>query len=434
MIKAYTQRTRLSAQSLVLLPLLGLSLCASAQQGSSGNTTIFSGAQMTFFGDHSFSSGGGGTQPGIIGTVRTAPYGILNFSTAANSYTGAGDAAHVDGYVRKLGTTSFIFPVGDNGQYGPFAASGDGTTGAYFNVDPSSAVTSSLGGGNYGVLPAGGPFSSGSMTGGVNAVSTAEYWDIDGSNATPLTLTWDAGSNVSTLTGGLLASLTIVGWNGSAWEPVGSTVDVTSVLGGASTLTAGSITTSAPVTPNTYTVYTLGAITNPLPVTLLSFNAVKDRGTALLSWKTADEQDLARFDAEHSSNGQDWATLGVVAAGKGNMSNYSFVHRTPANGLNLYRLKVTDLKGRHSYSAVRSLSFGSSNSTLYPNPATNFVTVADAGAVQSLSLADLAGREVYPMQPLQNGRLDLGHLAAGTYLVTILYKDGSTEQLRLIRK
>lgn len=244
--------------------LMVTSLSTFAQQGSQGNTTIFSGAQMTVFGAHNFVTGGSGTQPGIINTIRTAPYGVLNFGTGATQ-SGANDANHVDGYVRKLGTTSFIFPVGDNGQYGPFAAAADGTTGAYFHVDPSSAITSMVGGGNYPVLPAGGPFATSSKATDVTTVSPKEYWDIDGSNPTPITLTWDAISDITTLTGSNLTKLGIVGWNGAQWVKIPATVDATSVLGGTSSLAAGSITTTATIVPNTYTAYTLAAIVNGVP-------------------------------------------------------------------------------------------------------------------------------------------------------------------------
>ncbi|OZI07837.1 hypothetical protein BWI93_12480 [Siphonobacter sp. BAB-5385] len=257
-------RFKALAQAVAVMSLLSLAENTFAQQGSQGNTTIFGGAEMTVFGAHSFATGGGGVQPGIVNTIRTAPYGVLNFGTAA-SQTGANDANHVDGYVRKLGTTSFIFPVGDNGQYGPFAAEGDGTTGAYFHVDPSSAITSMVGGGNYPVLPTGGPFATSSKDANVTTVSTKEYWDIDGATATKITLTWDGISDVTTLTGSSLTKLGIVGWDGTKWVKIPATVDATSVLGGTSSLTAGSITTTATIVPNTYTAYTLASVVNIIP-------------------------------------------------------------------------------------------------------------------------------------------------------------------------
>ncbi|SFE67979.1 beta strand repeat-containing protein [Spirosoma endophyticum] len=243
----------------VVLVLLVMALSARAQQGSQGNTTIFSGAQMTLFGNHNFLTGGAGTQPGIIGTVRSSPAGVLSFAATATGYTGANDANHVDGYVRKQGAGSFVFPTGDNGHYGPFAAAADGTTGAYFFTNPSTAVTSNLGGGNYAALPAGAPFSTSAKDATLSVVSTQEYWDIDGTNNTTITLTWSTLSAIGTLTSNDLSKLTIVGWNGTQWVAIASAVDVTSVLGGTSNLTAGSITTTGVLTPNAYTAYTFGA-------------------------------------------------------------------------------------------------------------------------------------------------------------------------------
>ncbi|MCF2445022.1 hypothetical protein L0657_13730 [Dyadobacter sp. CY345] len=249
---------------MVAAAMLAAGTAAQAQEGGQGNTTIFGGAQMTFFGNHNFLTGGSGTQPGVILTERaTANISYLNFSGAGLTATGVTDASYVDGYVRKYGTGQFIFPTGDNGFAGQFAASADGTSGAYYHANPATAVTSNLfTGTNYPALPTGGPFPTGLLNrgGGVKTVSSVEYWDIDGATATPITLTWDAGSNVSTMTSGILTALTIVGWNGTQWVRIPSTVDATSVLGGASSLTGGSITTSISVVPNTYTAYTLGSL------------------------------------------------------------------------------------------------------------------------------------------------------------------------------
>jgi hypothetical protein len=56
--------------------------------------------------------------------------------------------------------------------------------------------------------------------------------------------------------------LSVLGWNGTQWVAIASTVDTTSLLGGSSTLTSGSITTNAALVPDTYEVYTLGTLCN----------------------------------------------------------------------------------------------------------------------------------------------------------------------------
>ena len=417
------------AMVIMLFPFL-----ASSQQGSQGNTTVFGGATMTFFGSHNFFTGGGGAQPGIIGTVRTAPYGVLNFASTAVSYTGANNANNVDGYVRKSGTTSFIFPAGNNGYYGPFAASADGTTGAYFHADPNSAIVPNPAGGSYPPLPAGAPFSTSSKGSGVTTVSSVEYWDIDGSGSTNVTLTWNAGSGVGTLTGNSLSQLAIVGWDGSKWVNIPSTVDATSVLGGSSTLTAGSITTSANITPDTYTAYTLGYTGVILPVTLLSFTAIKESGAVKLNWETTNEVDFSHFEIQHSMPNQgDWTVIGVIPSAITSTLNkdYSFTDANPAKGVNLYRLKMIDLDGQYTYSQICQISFDGSNEiVIYPNPASDHINILtnNAGTVKLVKLSDLSGKTLLSTTLLaNNSRIDIKTMAPGIYILTIFYQDGTKE-------
>jgi hypothetical protein len=344
----------------ILFILMVLVFEARAQEGSQGNTTIFAGAQATVFGNYNFVTGGGGTQPGIVGTERTTSaigtgFGVLNFSAPTLTVTGADDANHVDGYVRNLGAGLFVYPVGDNGFFGPFAATGAGTVGAYFHTDATNAVTSNLAGGNYPVLPATGPFPTTSKSMSLGTVSTVEYWDIDGTNASKISLTYDAGSAVGTLTGSSLNKLTIVGWDPatSQWVKIPSTVDVTSVLGGASNLTTGSITTNSTVIPNNFTVYTLGSMVPDLTPTLdinsLSFatdGTSRDFVVNLFEINNVDASGLIRFRITKlsaftitfplTSGTSD--VFGGIANENGNwdfVENASFITVTAKTGINI---------------------------------------------------------------------------------------------------
>lgn len=414
------------------LALLALSGAAQAQQGSSGNTYIFGGAQMTFFGTHDFVNGGSGALPGIIGTVRSDPNGVLNFAETA-SHTGGSDAAHVDGYVRKYGTSPFVFPVGDNGFYGPFAAAADATNGAYYHSDPTSAITDDLGGGNYPVLPAGGPFPSATFEAALQAVSTIEYWDINGTNATAITLTWDAGSNISGLTGAQLDKLTIAGWSGSQWVPIASKADATSVLGGASSLTAGSITTIAPLAPNTYTAYTFASRVTPLPVTLASFDAKPEGQTALLTWVTTEETNSDRFDVERSMDGKDWAVIGTVNAAGESISRktYNFTDARPSAGKNFYRLNMIDADGTQAYSRIRIVEWQGVAQWVFPNPASGPVYVSNPSGITAATLTDLSGRLQRNVDVAADGELEIKNVPGGTYLLKVHRKDGTQATSRL---
>lgn len=241
-----------------------------AQASTFGNTFIFKQGNVTLHaGNHSFLNASAGVQPGIVGTARNnaTGIGVLAYMPSA-TWSNASNTAHVDGYVRSYQANAFVFPIGDNGVYRPAAVSTatltNPTDAAYYGVNPSVAITSSLLGGNEPVLPTDGPFAITATAAGIEQVSNNEYWDINGATAAKITLTWNAASALGTLTSNTLAKVSIVGWNGTQWVVLPSTVDATSILGGASTITAGSISTNAALVPNTYSVYTLASICTPV--------------------------------------------------------------------------------------------------------------------------------------------------------------------------
>ncbi|SEJ37781.1 Por secretion system C-terminal sorting domain-containing protein [Dyadobacter sp. SG02] len=410
---------------------------AQAQEGSQGNTTIFGGAQMTFFSNHNFVTGGGGAQPGVILTERAAGnFGVLNFAGDNLTSTGASDAGYVDGYVRKYGAGQFVFPVGDNGSLGQFAASADGVMGAYFHADANTAVTSNLfTGTDYAALPTGGPFATSSMGTNVDVVSTVEYWDIDGANATPLTLTWDAGSAIGTLTNSQLNKLTIVGWNGTQWVAIPSKVDTTSVLGGSSDLTTGSITTTSPLAPDTYTAYTFASLTLPLPVTLTRFTVVTESRTVVLNWSTTEESNSDRFDIERSSNGKQWSLIASVSSQGDSkvLVNYSHTDTNPLTGRNFYRLKMVDLDGTFAYSTIRSAEIVAGIGLVpYPNPVVDKILIRDHQLVKQADLHNASGVKVLASQQPSSAGIDVTRLPQGIYVITLTMFDGTISTHKII--
>lgn len=426
----------------VLLTLMVFTFTAHAQQGGQGNTTIFGGAEMSLFSNYNFTSGGGGIQPGVVLTERAAGnFGILNFIGANLSTTGASDAGYVDGYVRKYGTGQFIFPVGDNGFIGQFAANADGIMGAYFHTDPNSATTSNLFTGiDYPALPNGGPFPTSSMGDNVDVVSTIEYWDIDGANASPLTLTWDATSAIGTLTGNELNKLTIVGWNGEEWVAIPSKVDVTSVLGGSSDFSAGSITTTSPLVPNNFIAYTFGSLEVPLPVTLIEFTARAENNVPLLTWATTFEINSDRFEIEQSLNARDWNKIGIVASNGEStvLRRYTYTDNSPVitEGEIFYRLKIVDNDGSFTYSRIRSVTFDRNgiDMSVYPNPSTDKVNIRDYKTVNQIIVRDMNGRVVYQSRSFArgDGSVDVKSFTPGLYLVHITRMNGTSSVQKVL--
>lgn len=366
---------------------------------------------------------------GVILGKRTSPRGIVSFSENA-MLNAAGDNKFVDGYVKKYGNNTFIFPVGDNGMYRPFAAAADQTIGTYFQETPNAAT-----------VPSGGPFLVGAKQSDVSTVSAVEFWDIDGTNSTKITLTWNATSNVSGLTNSTLKSLTILGWNtaNSKWEKIASTVDPTSILGTASSISTGSITTNLAVVPNTYNIYTLGALSSgPLPVTLLTFKATAgDFRSVKLDWETTSEVNSEKFDIERSQDAKSWILLGsVVANGESSVrQSYRFADQNALSGENFYRLKMIDKDGTFAYSRIENIKIvGGTELVMYPNPVIDrlYFDLPKSTGIKEVSFYNTSGSKVLMSNSVGTSGIDVRNLTSGMYMVNLSFSDGTSQSSKII--
>jgi hypothetical protein len=382
-----------------------------------------------------------------IFTKRDLPIGIVSFGAAVTSGV-LGEAAYIDGYVKKAGSDSFVFPVGDNGVFRPFSVSSDQALGAYYGVNPAVAVTSNPAGGDYGILPAGGPFSTTSLGEGLTAVSTSEYWDIDGTSPSKVTLSWNDNSAVNTLvTNRGLSKLTIAGWDGNKWVNLPATVDATSLFGQPSTASSGSLTTVLDVVPDAYNVYTLAALRDgALPVVLVSFTAVGRERVSYLEWFTSEEVNSSHFEIERSDDAKSWRQIGNVAArGEGIATplaslQYSFTDKNPLGGTNFYRLKMVDRASGHqdaafAYSRIVKVAMdGQPDWAVYPNPVAEklFFSQNIKQNLASAKLTDAGGRTVYASREVSGESIDVSRMPAGLYLLKFSFTDGLSKSYKVV--
>ena len=382
-----------------------------------------------------------------IFTKRDSPIGIVSFGAAVTSGV-LGDGKFIDGYVKKSGSEPFIFPVGDNGALRPFSMGSDQAVEAYYGVNPAVAVTSNPAGGDYGVLPEGGPFSTSSMGEGLAAISTSEYWDINGTSPSRITLSWNSSSAVNALvTDRGLSKLTIAGWDGTKWVNLPANVDATSLFGQPSTETSGSLTTILDVVPNTYNVYTLAALRDgALPVVLVSFTAVAREHTSYLEWSTSEEVNSSHFDIERSDDAKSWQLIGSVAT-RGNgittpsaPSQYEFTDKNPLGGNNFYRLKMVDRATDSSnepfaYSRIVKVAMdGLPNWAVYPNPVAEklFFSPNIRQNLASARLTDAGGRTVYTSRAVSDDGIDVSRMPTGLYLLKFSFTDGLSKSYKVL--
>ena len=186
---------------------------------------------------------------------------------------------------------------------------------------------------------------------------------------------------------------------------------------------------------------TPGSVTIPyfsiLPVQLVSFTGTSVRNTASLNWKTASEQSLDRFEVEWSTNGSNWQLIGSVAArgGASGSADYAIQHQLVA-GINYYRLKMVDVDGRFTYSNVLRMKTGGQQEILiYPNPATDVITLNMPSAEQTkIIIYSVSGNQVYSRE--MNGTnltVPVKQLPAGIYTVQIS-QGGTLYTHKLVKK
>ena len=173
-----------------------------------------------------------------------------------------------------------------------------------------------------------------------------------------------------------------------------------------------------------------------MPVRLISFDvSEKESGTALLSWKTADEVNNSGFDIEVSLNSIDFVKVAFVEENGGNPVNY--YHYT-VDGLSAgkyyFRLKQMDYDGTFAYSKIRALQVagnGQEMAAIYPNPAGNKIKInrsflqKDAAIVK---IFDANGKLALTMQGSQTGpvsEIDISQLTPGLYILSLQTGAGS---------
>ncbi len=179
-------------------------------------------------------------------TPRVDPSISLSFLQPA-FYSGEGDDSKVEGYASLAEKQNFSFPVGDMTQLRPLILDSNGVNSlalcAYFYEDPNNPST--FEGFNTSIKPR-----------NIFGISTTEFWRLEGSVLSRVTLGWNARSNLSALTSDV-NTITVMGWSkaGQRWVSLGR-----ETLAG--DLTEG-IVSSGPFIPDDIEVLTFGSADEP---------------------------------------------------------------------------------------------------------------------------------------------------------------------------
>lgn len=175
---------------------------------------------------------------------------------------------------------------------------------------------------------------------------------------------------------------------------------------------------------------------NSLPLKFVSFTATKQSKGVQLKWTTTDEMNTDRIESEWSTgNGFSKIGTGPSFNTEGNHM-YGFLHISPADGINYYRLKQVDKDGRFTYSSIVPVQFNDDKVlTLAPNPAQHQVEIRfRSGLYRSLKIVDATGRTVMQRVIGQNdirALFQIQSLTPGIYVAVL--EGNNNSQLRFMK-
>jgi hypothetical protein len=355
-------------------------------------------------------------QSGLIHASGSA--NLVSFLDGA-TVTNVNDLSYITGRVYKTGNDPFTFPVGANGFYRPLAISAPATVTSQFYAQ-------------YLVTDAG---NTSSFETSLNRVSASEHWLLDrtiGTDNVSVSLSWNENAFLTPSQFNLyinnLSDLRVAYWNGSLWADLGN-----SLTTGDETM--GTITSAGSVTSFTQRKFTLASTTalNPLPVTLLSFSAIRSNDEVMLQWQTSSEHNNDHYIVERAEQRTQFKSIGSVEGNGTTMQTrkYKFSDQNPLQSRSYYRLKQMDYDGNFSYSKVIAVSESQGLSErnrlrIWPVPlAGSYLFLSETTDVFVL---DNRGQIILAQE--NTNKLDVSHLPSGVYYV----KNKDHQVLKFVRE
>lgn len=290
---------------------------------------------------------------------------------ATATATSTGTDAYVNGQIRKndiAANSEFVFPIGNNGRRGMIGikpvSAGSFTVGYTYTADADGDKIEN-------------------KAESLLAVSQIDNWDVV-CNSSPsvssyISLYWD---NATTSEINDPSSMVVAHYNSSTstWENMGGSAS--------SSGSGGKVTCTVPFSSYSPVAFGSSSLVNPLPITLVNFDAKQNGNAVEVSWTTLSEFNNDRFEIERSTDGVNFTVISVVNGA--NVSNiridYTYTDNNPEFGYQYYRLRQVDFDGQSTYSdkivCVKFVNNDEENYlTIEPNPTNDKFSVEVNSAI-----------------------------------------------------
>jgi hypothetical protein len=329
-----------------------------------------------------------GTHTFIAGNITSASSSNFLVYESGSSHTGAGDGKAVTGWVKKLGTTDFIFPVG-NASYLRTIAISNLSGGSEFDATYSGATTN-----------------ANTLSSPIVSINQYEHWTLNkqSGGTAQVILNWDKSKvNFPSYT---LSDILSSRFGGS-WVSTGGTAT-------GSVSTSGSIMSAA---QSTFGPFVIGSSIMALPLHLLSVTARRSDDYTTISWKTANEENVAWHEIQKSSSSNNFHTIGRIAAKNQKEQTYQHIDPAHLNGTCYYRIKSIDQDQKFTYSSIVSVTqkSGIEALNLFINPVKTNIMINGAKPFQNYH---------YSLYSIDGKLIQRGSVHASTHLLSISLTSG----------
>jgi len=162
-----------------------------------------------------------------------------------------------------------------------------------------------------------------------------------------------------------------------------------------------------------------------LPINLTTFTAQKNSNSIAVQWQTSSEVNAAYYNVERSYDGQTFASIASVNAKNASSNSYTYNDLSGislTNSYTYYRLKSVDVNGNFKYSSIVKVANGKETKvTVFPNPATNFVTISGLNSKDEIRLLSIDGKVLSQQTNTgaQSMVMSIEKYKPGTYIIQV---------------
>ena len=180
--------------------------------------------------------------------------------------------------------------------------------------------------------------------------------------------------------------------------------------------------------PPGYTQGAHGMNSIPLPVKLNAFTGALISEKVNLQWSSSDDEYVATYQIERSSNNSNFTAIGSVSSVHQNDKTYHFTDDRPLKGTSWYRLKITDEYNRINYSRIIVIKNTSDAVWVYPTilgkgePVNLQFKNSVTGSLE-IQLVNMSGARVFKKSMVTNGSMlpvELPSLPPGVYILSAM--------------